>query len=113
LSKKTFEAVKEAEGKLITQIKANQGELYREVQEACRDLMPLSHFEAPLEKARNRVEKREAYVFQVSDYLIESADWNHYIACVIQVRRHTEILDTKTRTWKSRQECTDIGFLYS
>ena len=91
-------------GELITQIKDNQSELHREVQEACRDLVPLSFFEAGVEKAHNRVEQREATVFEVSDYLIESADWNQYISCVIQVKRHTEILDTKTNTWKIREE---------
>jgi predicted transposase YbfD/YdcC len=104
LPKKTFEAVKEAKGELITQIKDNQGELHREVQEACRELAPLSQFEAPVEKARNRIEQREAAVFQVSEYLVESAEWNDYIACVIQVKRHTERLDTKTNVWKIRKE---------
>lgn len=104
MPKKTFEAVKEAKGELITQIKENQGELYREVQEACGDLAPLSQYEAPVEKARNRIERREAAVFQVNEYLVESADWNAYISCVIQVKRHTELLDTKTNAWKIRKE---------
>lgn len=104
MPKKTFEAVSEAKGELITQIKENQGELHREVREACDHLAPLSLFEAPVEKARNRIEQREAAVFQVSEYLVESADWNRYISCVIRVKRHTTFLDTTTQTWKIRKE---------
>jgi hypothetical protein len=89
---------------LITQIKENQGELYREVQEACYDLEPLSTFVSPVEKARNRLEQREAAVFKVNHYLVESYDWNKYIVCVIQVKRHTELFDTKNKLWKVREE---------
>jgi len=91
-------------GELITQIKENQGNLYKETQKVCRDLEPLSTFISPIEKARNRIEQREAAVFNVKPYLIKSVDWNQYIACVIQVKRYTEILDTKNKTWKVRQE---------
>lgn len=104
MPKKTFEAVAQAKGELITQIKENQKELYRETTEACRDLKPLTTFISPVEKARNRIEHREAAVFDVTKYLVESSDWKQYIACVIQVKRHTEILDTKTKTWKIRAE---------
>jgi predicted transposase YbfD/YdcC len=104
LPKKTFEAVAEAKGELITQIKENQGNLYKEIQEACLNLQPLSTFISPIEKARNRIEQREAAVFNVKHSLIESADWNQYIACIVQVKRYTEVLDTKNKTWKVRQE---------
>ena len=66
---------------LITQIKENQKELHRETEEACRDLQPLSTYVSPIEKARNRIEQREAAVFNVKPYLIESHAWNKYIAC--------------------------------
>jgi len=91
-------------GELITQIKENQGELYRETQEACCNLQPISTFISPAEKARNRIEEREHAVFDVKPYLVESHDWNKYIACVIQVKRHTKLLDTKTKIWKMREE---------
>lgn len=91
-------------GELIAQIKENQGELYRETQEACRDLKPLSIFISPVEKARNRIEQREAAVFEVNPYLVESRDWNRYISCVVQIKRHTEVLDTKAKLWKIREE---------
>jgi predicted transposase YbfD/YdcC len=104
LPKKPFEAVKEVKGELITQIKENQKELYREVQEACCDLQPISSFVSPVEKARNRIERREAGVFNVHPYLIESHDWNQYISCVIRVKRYTEIFETKTKSWRIRKE---------
>ncbi len=104
MPKKTFEAVEKVKGELIAQVKENQGELYREIQEACRDLKPLSTFISAVEKARNRVELREAAVFEVKPYLIESGDWNDYISCIIEVKRHTELLDTKTKAWKVRKE---------
>ena len=91
-------------GELIAQIKDNQGNLYQEAQAACQNLKPLSMFIAPIEKGRNRIEYRDAAVFDVKSYLIESHDWNRYIACVIQVNRHTEILDTKSKAWKIREE---------
>jgi predicted transposase YbfD/YdcC len=61
-------------------------------------------FISPVEKSRNRIEKRETYVFKVTDFLIESADWNKHISCIAQVKRHTEVLDTKSNTWKVREE---------
>lgn len=94
----------EARGELIVQIKENQATLYRETEEACRELRPLSTVVSPIEKARNRIEQREAAVFDVSKHLVKSKDWNQYIACVVQVKRHTEILDTKSKTWKVREE---------
>lgn len=102
MPKKTFESVAEVKGELITQIKENQKELYRETQEACRDLQPLSRFGSPIEKARNRIEQREAAVFEVAPYLIESNDWNRYISCVIEVKRHT--------THIPHQACTIFNF---
>ena len=104
MPKKTFEAVSEARGELIVQIKENQAALYRETQEACRNLQPLSTVVSPIEKARNRIEQREAAVFDVHKNLVKSEDWNQYIACVVQVKRRTEILDTKSKTWKVRKE---------
>lgn len=89
---------------MITQIKENQGELYRESQMACSDLPPLSVFISPVEKARNRIEQREAAVFNVKSYLIESDEWNTFIACVIQIKRQTEIFNTKAKAWKIRKE---------
>jgi hypothetical protein len=67
LPKKTFEAVQEVKGELVVQIKENQKELYRETQEACGYLKPVSTFISPVEKGRNRIEERTAAVFQISD----------------------------------------------
>lgn len=104
MPKKTFEAVAEAKGELITQIKENQGNLYQETQEACSGLQPLTTFVSPVEKGRNRVEQREAAVFDVGPCLVKGHGWEQYISCVIQVKRHTEIFDTKTKVWKGRRE---------
>lgn len=86
------------------QIKGNQGELHREVVEACAYLEPLSRYESPIEKERNRVEARTIEAFDVKGFLVESENWNQYIACVVRVKRHTEIFDTKTKLWKTREE---------
>lgn len=104
MPKKTFEAVKEAKGELIVQIKDNQKELHREVAEACDYLSPTSCHETGLEKNRNRIEERKAEVFDVNTCLIESHAWNEYIACVIRITRHTQVFDAKTGFWKSRGE---------
>jgi predicted transposase YbfD/YdcC len=104
LPKKTFEAVEKAKGELIVQIKENQKKLLEEVKKACIELTPLSVSISPVEKNRNRIEQREAAVFQATDYLVQSKDWKKYIACVIQIKRHTEILDTKNNVWETREE---------
>lgn len=101
MPKKTFEAVEEAKGELVVQIKGNQHELQREVVEVCDYLKPISCYKAPIEKGRNRVEQRTAETFDVGTCLIESDDWNRYI---IRVKRHTEIFDTEARLWKIREE---------
>ena len=89
---------------MIVQIKENQKKLLEEVKKACSNGVPLSVSIARIEKNRNRIEQREAAVFQVSDYLVQSEDWKKNIACVVQIKRYTEVLDTRTRTWKVRQE---------
>lgn len=104
MPKKTFEAVKEAKGELIVQIKGNQKELLREVAETCDYVAPISCCKNPVEKGRNRIEERTAEVFDVKAGLIESRDWNKHIVCVIRVKRDTKILDTETKTWKGRGE---------
>lgn len=104
MPKKTFEAVEEAKGELVVQIKGNQYELQREVAEACDYLKPTSCYKEPIEKGRNRVEQRTAETFDVRTYLVERADWKRYIACIIRVKRHTEIFDTETKLWKTREE---------
>lgn len=104
MSKKTFEAVEEAKGELVVQIKGNQRELQREVAEACDYLKPISCYDAPIEKERNRIEQRTTETFDVRTCLVESGDWNRYIACIIRVKRHTEIFDTEAKLWKTRKE---------
>jgi predicted transposase YbfD/YdcC len=104
LPKKTFEAVAKVKGELIVQIKGNQRELHREVEEACNYLSPISCYDDGLEKSRNRVEARTAEVFDVNSCLVESGDWNQYINCVVRVKRTTEIFDTKAKVWKVRSE---------
>ena len=102
MPKKTFEAVAEVKGELIVQIKDNQKELHREVIEACNYLSSISCYNPGPEKNRNRIEVRVAEVFDVRTCLIESDDWNKHIACVIRVKRATEIFDTETKAWKVR-----------
>lgn len=104
MPKKTFEAVKEAKGKLIVQIKGNQGELYRETQEACAYLESISEYIPAVEKSRNRIEKREYAVFDVSSFLMESIEWRKYIDCVIKIERTTNLFDTKSGSWKVRKD---------
>ena len=96
--KKHLKQLKRSKGNSSVQIKENQKELYRETQEACNYLKPLSTFISPVEKGRNRIEERTAEVFQISDCLIESSDWKKYLACVIRVKRYTQIFETKSKT---------------
>lgn len=104
MPKKTFEAVFEAKGELIVQIKDNQKELHREVTEACNYLSSVSCCSHGPEKSRNRIEVRSAEVFDVKTCLIESDDWNKHIACVIRINRTTEFFDIETKVWKVRGE---------
>lgn len=110
MPKKTFEAVKKAKGELIVQIKGNQGELHREVAEACACLEPTSKYETPIEKSRNRIEERMSETFDVKTFLVESKDWDQHIACVVRVKRYTKLFDTKTKLWKIREE---VGYYAS
>lgn len=91
-------------GELIVQLKENQPELYREISEGCPILKEISLHTADIEKARNRIEYREARVFDVRSCLIESHVWKKYIACAVEVRRRTYLLDTKKKCWVLREE---------
>jgi len=64
----------------------------------------LSTWTVPLEKSRNRIEARDAQVFDVSDYLIESQDWKRHVNCIIRVNRQIETWHTKQKIWGLRKE---------
>lgn len=86
------------------QLKENQPELYREISEGCPVLAEMSIDIAEIEKSRNRIEHREVRVFDVRSCLIQSCAWKPYIACAVEVRRWTRLLNTRNKCWTIREE---------
>ena len=103
MPKKTFEAAINANVQLVVQVKENQPNLLREVEDSCHYFEPESHDET-IEKSRNRIERRSVDVFDISNGLIESQGFKNYVARAVRVKRSTDIFEHKQNAWVNRAE---------
>lgn len=88
---------------LVVQVKENQKNLLREVEDSCNYFESESHDET-VEKSRNRIEQRTVDVFDISTGLIESQGFKDYVARAVRVKRSTDIFDHKQNAWANRAE---------
>lgn len=89
---------------MIVQVKGNQPELYREIQEAIPLLAPVSESQEDIEKSRNRLEQRRVRVYRLGDYLIESESWVSHMTCVVEISRRTELYNSAKKHWERQAE---------
>jgi predicted transposase YbfD/YdcC len=102
IAKKTLHTAKETGNDVIVQVKGNQKTLLND----CRTIAATSHpdevYQEPLTKSRNRIESRQVEIF-ISPTLTEAQQWA-LVKVVVKVTRYRQILDTKTNTWKNKDE---------
>ncbi len=104
MSKKTFDAVKEVDGELVVQLKANQKFLCHKIEQIIRRNIATDSFHE-VEKNRNRIETRVVNVFKLDKQLLKYSDgWDEYLNAAIQVHRTFEIYDTAKKEWKVSKE---------
>ena len=104
MSKKTFEAVHEAKGELVVQLKANQEFLTHKIEQIIRRNSEVDYF-IETEKNRNRIETRTIKIFKLNRKLLRySNGWDKYLKACIQVHRTFETYDTKSKTRKISEE---------
>ena len=103
MPKKTFEAVKDAKGELVVQLKANQEFLCEKI-EAVIQRNPTTDTFKEVEKNRNRIETRIVKSFDLTGLLKYSDGWDKYIMGCAQVHRIFQIYDTKEKKWTVSEE---------
>lgn len=101
--KKTLELAKAPGSHVIVQVKDNQPALFKAVQQAEGNAVPLSQARQ-FDHARNRMEWRTVRVFDAAPLLAEHHPWSPLVAPVIQVHRRTDCFQTRPGDWKRRTE---------
>ena len=87
MPKKTFELAEKAKAILVTQVKANQKILYKQIVHGCK-LQKASHmFKDPIDKAHGRIEQRVYEYFNADPMLRKFKDEWPFIRGIIKVTR--------------------------
>jgi predicted transposase YbfD/YdcC len=101
--KKTVEAAIETSNHLILQLKANQPTLLDKIHAYCTHHAPDdTAYSCDIGK-RSRIEQRHIRFWSLPAG-IGSESWHDHFKAVIQVTRHVECFNTRTKSWEARQE---------
>lgn len=84
------------------QVKGNQKTLFRDCQRISETTLPHDIYQEPVTKTRNRIESRQVKLF-ISPTLTDAEDWA-LVKVVVKVERSRQVFQTKTKTWKKRDE---------
>jgi predicted transposase YbfD/YdcC len=99
---KTLKAAAETQNDVIVQVKGNQKTLLKDCRVTAATRTPEEAYEEPLTKVRNRIERRKVEVFPTPEFS-DSQKWA-LVNAIVKVTRHREIFDTRTKSWKTRDE---------
>jgi predicted transposase YbfD/YdcC len=102
LPKKTLKAAKESGNEVIVQVKRNQKTLLNDCQHISETTSPDEVYQEAATKTRNRIEHRTVEIF-IAPTLTDNQAWD-LVKVVVKVRRHRQLLDTKTKIWKNSDE---------
>ena len=101
-AKKTFQIAKATGNELIVQVKENQPNLQRRMNDLAAAARPLETDQCR-NRVRNRQEDRLVEVFDPASAL-SSSEWEPLIAALVRVRRRTLIRSAATGAWTVREE---------
>jgi predicted transposase YbfD/YdcC len=100
--KKTLQAAVASGSDVLVQVKGNQPTLLQGITALAAETQPHSaHHEDQLGQ-RNRIETRCTAVWSVAAEPL-GAEWSP-VRCLIRVRRHTEVFNTRLAAWQPRSE---------
>jgi predicted transposase YbfD/YdcC len=102
IAKKTLQRAKETGNEVIVQVKGNQKTLFHDCQRLAETTPPDDSYQEPVTKTRNRIESRQVKLF-ISPILTDAQDWA-LVKVVVKVERSRQVFQTKTKTWKKRDE---------
>lgn len=102
IAKKTLQAAKETGNEVIVQVKGNQKTLFNDCRTIAATTLPDAVYQEPTTKSRNRIESRKVEIF-VSPSLTDTEQWD-LVRAVIKVERTCRVFQTRTKTWKNRDE---------
>jgi len=100
--KKTLQVAKESGNDVIVQVKANQKTLRDDCVKTAGTSRPSDSYKEPADKTRNRIESRNAEVYE-DMLLTDNEKWKN-IRAMVKIEREREIFDTKTKQWKKTDE---------
>jgi predicted transposase YbfD/YdcC len=101
--KKTFEAVREVKGELLVQVKSNQLNLLKDIEETARSAAPADAVETLDKGARSRHETRLVEVFAAPASFTDE-DWNGLVASLVRVTRTTLARRAADGMWQRSEE---------
>lgn len=101
MSKKTLEIARKTGNDVIVQVKGNQKTLLQDCQKISETIIPDDVFTEAISKAHGRIEKRTAEVYLSPT--LTNKDW-YLVKAVVKISRDIQELDTKTKTWKKRND---------
>lgn len=99
--KKTLKIAKKTGNDVIVQVKGNQKILLQDCQKMCVTRNPDDSYTEPISKARGRIEQRKAEIYLSPTFT--NKDWD-LAKVVVKISRHILVFNTKTKSWKERNE---------
>jgi predicted transposase YbfD/YdcC len=82
-------------------VKNNQPTLFEDCAFTSDTMKPDDQFIAPVEKGRNRIEYRSAFIFK--EFFATDPGWDHAKELVV-IRRIRQVFSTTTKKWNEAQE---------
>ena len=101
-AKKTFEIARDTGNDLIVQVKDNQPNLLRRLENIAATTAPIA-IDDSRNLARNRQEDRSVAVYFPGSAL-DDTEWEPLVAAVVRVERNTLIRSAATGQWTTRRE---------
>ena len=91
----------------VIQVKENQKTAYNKAVAITKETKPISTHTDRVEKKRNRIERRKTEIFQVPAESRRENTVFELAQVIAKVERKIEILDTKEKKWKKRD---NVGY---
>jgi predicted transposase YbfD/YdcC len=102
--KKTLQIVRETGNEVIVQVKANQPNLVKDLEQIVATRAPVAVHDS-CDRARNRREDRHVHVYDTAAAL-KGTEWETLVAAMVCVHRQTLTRSAATGLWTRREEAS-------
>lgn len=103
MPKKTVEVVIATGNDLLVQLKSNQPSLSERLTTTDPSQPPLDRHHGHEVGCHGRIERRTPRVWSLPPGA-GTEPWHDHFCALIEVQRHTEVFDTRRKSWRERQE---------